>query len=47
LSVRADKHQVNPWTWEDPAGFSQAWRVDGACSIVFVSGRRLRAFAVH
>ena len=31
--------QVNPWTWQDQFGFSQAWRVDGAQSIVFVSGQ--------
>lgn len=34
-----DKRQVNPWTWQDRAGFSQAWRVDDARSIVFVSGQ--------
>ena len=34
-----NKQQVNPWTWQDRAGFSQAWRVDGAQSIVFVSGQ--------
>ena len=34
-----DRQQVNPWTWQDAAGFSQAWRVDGAASIVFVSGQ--------
>jgi reactive intermediate/imine deaminase len=34
-----DRHQINPWTWQDAAGFSQAWRVDGARSIVFVSGQ--------
>ena len=34
-----DKRQVNPWTWQDRAGFSQAWRVDGPQSIVFVSGQ--------
>ena len=33
------KEQVNPWTWQDAAGFSQAWRVEGAGSIVFVSGQ--------
>ena len=33
------KQQVNPWTWQDAAGFSQAWRVEGARSIVFVSGQ--------
>jgi 2-iminobutanoate/2-iminopropanoate deaminase len=34
-----DKRQVNPWEWQTPFGFSQAWRVDGATSIVFVSGQ--------
>jgi enamine deaminase RidA (YjgF/YER057c/UK114 family) len=33
------KTQVNPWTWQDRLGFSQAWRVDGARSLVFVSGQ--------
>jgi 2-iminobutanoate/2-iminopropanoate deaminase len=33
------KRQVNPWTWQDQFGFSQAWRVDGARSVVFVSGQ--------
>jgi reactive intermediate/imine deaminase len=34
-----DRQQVNPWTWQDAAGFSQAWRVDGASTVVFVSGQ--------
>jgi reactive intermediate/imine deaminase len=34
-----DRQQVNPWTWQDQFGFSQAWRVDGAQSVVFVSGQ--------
>jgi len=34
-----NKLQLNPWTWQDAAGFSQAWRVEGASSIVFVSGQ--------
>lgn len=34
-----DKHQINPWTWQDLAGFSQAWRVEDARSVVFVSGQ--------
>src|SRR2546423_15494025 len=34
-----DKTQVNPWTWQDQFGFSQAWRVDGAQTLVFVSGQ--------
>ena len=33
------KTQVNPWSWQDRAGFSQAWRVDGAQSLLFVSGQ--------
>jgi 2-iminobutanoate/2-iminopropanoate deaminase len=34
-----DARQINPWTWQDQFGFSQAWRVDGPESIVFVSGQ--------
>jgi enamine deaminase RidA (YjgF/YER057c/UK114 family) len=34
-----ERQQVNPWAWQDAAGFSQAWRVDGARAIVFVSGQ--------
>ena len=34
-----NRRQVNPWTWQDQFGFSQAWRVDDARSIVFVSGQ--------
>jgi 2-iminobutanoate/2-iminopropanoate deaminase len=34
-----NRQQVNPWTWQDRAGFSQAWRIDDAQSIVFVSGQ--------
>lgn len=33
------KQQVNPWEWQDALGFSQAWRVEGADAIVFVSGQ--------
>jgi reactive intermediate/imine deaminase len=39
VSGSVDRRQVNPWTWQDAAGFSQAWRVEGARSIVFVSGQ--------
>src|SRR4051812_49693499 len=39
MGGRVEKQQVNPWTWQDQFGFSQAWRVDGAQSIVFVSGQ--------
>ncbi len=34
-----DKRQVNPWEWQNAMGFSQAWLVDGATSIVFASGQ--------
>src|SRR5579875_2201383 len=34
-----DKRQINPWRWQDQLGFSQAWRVDGAQSIVFLAGQ--------
>jgi len=34
-----EKRQINPWTWQDALGFSQAWRVDGAGSFVFVAGQ--------
>lgn len=34
-----DKQQINPWRWQDQFGFSQAWRVDGAHTIVLLSGQ--------
>ena len=34
-----EKRQINPWSWQDRAGFSQGWRVDGAQSLVLVSGQ--------
>ena len=34
-----EKRQVNPWSWQDRFGFSQAWRVDGAEAVVFVAGQ--------
>ena len=33
------KTQINPWTWQDRFGFSQAWSVEGAQTVVFVSGQ--------
>jgi 2-iminobutanoate/2-iminopropanoate deaminase len=33
------KRAVNPWQWQNRAGFSQAWRVDGASAVVFISGQ--------
>jgi enamine deaminase RidA (YjgF/YER057c/UK114 family) len=34
-----EKTQVNPWTWQDQWGFSQGWKVDGAKTLIFVSGQ--------
>ena len=34
-----DKQQVNPWTWQDRLGFSQAWSVRDASQVVFLSGQ--------
>lgn len=34
-----DKAQVNPWTWQDKRQYSQAWKIVGADSIIFVSGQ--------
>ena len=33
------KTQINPWRWQDAYGFSQAGKVDGARSLIFVSGQ--------
>jgi len=34
-----ERTQVNPWSWQDQAGFSQAWRIDDGRSVIFVSGQ--------
>lgn len=33
------KMQINPWSWQERFGFSHAWRVDGAQSVVFLAGQ--------
>jgi reactive intermediate/imine deaminase len=33
------KAPINPWTWQDARGFSQAWRVDDFSTVVYVSGQ--------
>jgi enamine deaminase RidA (YjgF/YER057c/UK114 family) len=30
---------INPWTWQERFGYSQAWRVDGASSLVVLAGQ--------
>jgi 2-iminobutanoate/2-iminopropanoate deaminase len=34
-----EKTQINPWCWQDAYGFSQAWKIDGARSLIFMSGQ--------
>jgi 2-iminobutanoate/2-iminopropanoate deaminase len=34
-----EKHQINPWTWQERFGFSHAWRVEGAQSVIFIAGQ--------
>jgi enamine deaminase RidA (YjgF/YER057c/UK114 family) len=34
-----EKTQINPWTWQDRRGFSQAWKVEGGRTVIFVSGQ--------
>ena len=30
---------INPWTWQDDVGFTQAWRLDGSGALVLLSGQ--------
>jgi enamine deaminase RidA (YjgF/YER057c/UK114 family) len=31
--------KINPWSWQDDFGFTQAWRLDGVGSLVLLSGQ--------
>ena len=33
------KLQINPWNWQDALGFAQCWRVEGANSLLVLSGQ--------
>lgn len=33
------KEQVNPWTWQDRLGFSQAWKVEGPQTVLYLAGQ--------
>jgi len=33
------KRQVNPWEWQHPFGYSQAWRVEEPRTIVYLAGQ--------
>jgi enamine deaminase RidA (YjgF/YER057c/UK114 family) len=34
-----NKTPVNPWSWQDHRGFTQAWRVEAPSTILFLSGQ--------
>ena len=38
-STGMDKRQINPWTWQDKLGFSQAWRLEGAQTLILLAGQ--------
>ena len=31
--------KIDPWTWQERYGYTQAWRVDGATGLVFLAGK--------
>jgi enamine deaminase RidA (YjgF/YER057c/UK114 family) len=31
--------KIDPWTWQDDFGFTQAWRLDGVGSLALLSGQ--------
>ncbi len=34
-----ERRQVNPWSWQERAGFSQAWRVERADTLIYLAGQ--------
>jgi enamine deaminase RidA (YjgF/YER057c/UK114 family) len=34
-----ERKEINPWTWQDEWGFAQAWKIDGARSVIFLAGQ--------
>lgn len=34
-----ETRQINPWTWQDRLGFSQAWRLDGPQTLILMAGQ--------
>jgi len=39
LNQAMRKTRIDPWTWQERYGYAQAWRVDGATGLVFISGQ--------
>jgi enamine deaminase RidA (YjgF/YER057c/UK114 family) len=33
------KTEINPWEWQDQWGFSQAWKIEGGQTVVFLAGQ--------
>ncbi|MGH3509988.1 MAG: RidA family protein [Nocardioidaceae bacterium] len=33
------KTPINPWSWQDTRGFTQAWHIDGPGTVVHLSGQ--------
>ena len=36
---KLQRRQINPWSWQERFGYTQAWRVDGADAVVFLAGQ--------
>lgn len=34
-----EKTQINPWSWQDARGFSQAWKVRDPATTIYVAGQ--------
>jgi enamine deaminase RidA (YjgF/YER057c/UK114 family) len=34
-----ERSAINPWTWQEEWGFSQAWKVDGPHSVIYLAGQ--------
>ena len=34
-----ERRRINPWTWQDRYGYSQAWRVEHSGATVFLAGQ--------
>jgi 2-iminobutanoate/2-iminopropanoate deaminase len=37
--MTVQKTPINPWTWQDQRGYSQAWKVEDGHTLIIVSGQ--------